>query len=103
MCLCCTSYAQEITQPADTTKTTISPFFQPQVVNFNAPLYILDNKEITEHELKTIEVSKIKEITVLKDSATTARYGERGSRGVVIIEMSDKALPSKHKKRSTIE
>lgn len=96
---CGVSYAQEISQ-TDTTKTTISPLLQPQVVNFNGPLYILDNKEISEHEMRALEVSKITSITVLKDSTSIARYGERGRRGVVIIEMSDK-VPPQHKKRST--
>lgn len=101
---CCSSaLAQEINQPADTTKTTISPMLKPQVVNFNAPLYYLGEKEISEHELRILDPHDIKAITVLKDSTATARYGERGRRGVVIIEMSQPLPPARNKKRSTIE
>lgn len=91
------------TQQTDSTSTSIAiretPFVQ---ADLNAPLYILDNKEIEYKEVSKINTDKIESIRVLKDAAATARYGERGSNGVVIIESKDfKKLPAK--KRSTIE
>jgi TonB-dependent SusC/RagA subfamily outer membrane receptor len=70
--------------------------------NLNAPLYILDNKEIEYADLNKIDTEKIQSITVLKDAASTAKYGARGVNGVIIIESKD-AKKLLHKKRPTIE
>lgn len=51
----------------------------------SSPLYIVDGAPIREQELGNIATSDIENITILKDAATTARYGSRGSNGVVVI------------------
>jgi TonB-linked SusC/RagA family outer membrane protein len=51
----------------------------------SSPLYVVDGSIIREQELSNIPNSDIENITILKDAATTARYGSRGSNGVVII------------------
>lgn len=51
----------------------------------SSPLYIVDNAPIREEELGAIATEDIENITILKDAATTARYGSRGANGVVII------------------
>jgi hypothetical protein len=63
-------------------KTLLSP-----IANFNAPLYLQDDKPITEETLAKINVDDIDSITILKDSASTKTYGEKGQRGVVLIAM----------------
>src|SRR5699024_9326888 len=50
----------------------------------NAPLYIVDGIEM-DNALQILSPSEIKSIDVLKDAASTAIYGARGSNGVVLI------------------
>jgi len=51
----------------------------------SSPLYIIDGAPIREEELGAIATEDIENITILKDAATTARYGSRGANGVVVI------------------
>ncbi|MDC8005586.1 SusC/RagA family TonB-linked outer membrane protein [Aureisphaera galaxeae] len=51
----------------------------------SSPLYVVDGAIIREQELGNIPNEDIENITILKDAATTARYGSRGSSGVVLI------------------
>jgi len=51
----------------------------------SSPLYIVDGATIREEDLGQIANEDIENITVLKDAATTARYGSRGANGVVVI------------------
>jgi TonB-dependent SusC/RagA subfamily outer membrane receptor len=62
----------------------------PGTVNFNAPLYMIGDKEISSDEVAKINVDDIESIAVLKDSASTKVYGEKGKRGVVLIAMKKK-------------
>ncbi|HLR37978.1 MAG TPA: SusC/RagA family TonB-linked outer membrane protein, partial [Chitinophagaceae bacterium] len=50
----------------------------------NAPLFIVDGIEM-DNALSILSPSEIKSIDVLKDAASTAIYGSRGSNGVVLI------------------
>lgn len=51
----------------------------------NEPLYIVDGAQISENDLNAINPNDIASISVLKDAATTAIYGARGSNGVVLV------------------
>eukprot|EP00657_Telonema_sp_P-1_P005892 TRINITY_DN236_c0_g1_i11.p1 TRINITY_DN236_c0_g1~~TRINITY_DN236_c0_g1_i11.p1 ORF type:complete len:857 (-),score=-76.50 TRINITY_DN236_c0_g1_i11:23-2593(-) len=51
----------------------------------SSPLYIVDGATIREEDLGQIANEDIENITILKDAATTARYGSRGASGVVVI------------------
>ena len=51
----------------------------------SSPLYIVDGSVIREEELGNIPNQDIESLTILKDAATTARYGSRGANGVVVI------------------
>lgn len=55
------------------------------VAGASSPLYIVDGAPIREQDLATIPNEDIDNITILKDAAMTARYGSRGSNGVVVI------------------
>lgn len=55
------------------------------VAGASSPLYIVDGAPIREQDLATIPNEDIENITILKDAAMTARYGSRGSNGVVVI------------------
>jgi TonB family protein len=48
-----------------------------------APMYILDGKEIK--DLSTVNPNDIESISVLKDKASEAIYGNKGANGVIII------------------
>jgi TonB-dependent SusC/RagA subfamily outer membrane receptor len=95
------AFCQE-TRQTDSTRTLIKIKETVELTDVNGPLYILDNKEIAYEDVNKINTDNIQTVTVLKDSTATARYGARGSRGVIIIESKDlKKHPAK--KRSTIE
>lgn len=51
----------------------------------SSPLYVIDGAPIREEELGAISPQDIENLTILKDAATTARYGSRGANGVVVI------------------
>lgn len=55
------------------------------VAGASSPLYIVDGAPIREQDLSNIPNEDIENITILKDAAMTARYGSRGSNGVVYI------------------
>ncbi len=55
------------------------------VAGASSPLYIVDGAPIREQDLASIPNEDIENITILKDAAMTARYGSRGSNGVVVI------------------
>ncbi|RFN58675.1 SusC/RagA family TonB-linked outer membrane protein [Marixanthomonas ophiurae] len=55
------------------------------VAGASSPLYIVDGAPIREQDLGNLAPEVIENITILKDAATTARYGSRGANGVVVI------------------
>ena len=55
------------------------------VAGASSPLYVVDGAPIREVDLANIPNEDIENITILKDAATTARYGSRGANGVVVI------------------
>ncbi|MGV3763381.1 M56 family metallopeptidase [Parapedobacter sp.] len=58
----------------------------------DAPLVILDGLELKKgFDMKTLDADAIASISVLKDAAATALYGNRGARGVVLITTKTKA------------
>ncbi|MFD2914900.1 M56 family metallopeptidase [Psychroserpens luteus] len=64
------------------------------------PLYILDDKIISQKEFQLIDANNIKSMNVIKDENAIKIYGEKGKNGVIIIKSkiyafvngSDKAL-----------
>ena len=55
----------------------------------NPPLFLLDDKEITEKQMKNIATDDIESISVLKDKSATDIYGDKGKNGVVIIHLKE--------------
>lgn len=53
----------------------------------NPPLYVVDGKEMNESEMKNINPDQIDEISVIKNKKSTAKYGEKGKNGVVLIKL----------------
>ncbi len=51
----------------------------------NAPLIILDGREISSEQLRALDPKTIQHISVIRDESATARYGERAIDGVVEI------------------
>ena len=54
--------------------------------NPNIPIFILDGFEVTVQKIYDMDISRINNITILKDAAATAMYGSRASNGVIVIE-----------------
>ncbi|SRR5712692_9338559 len=60
------------------------------IMGSNEPLYVIDGVEIApgpDGALTGINPYDIESIQVLKDAASTAMYGSRGSNGVILIRM----------------
>ena len=58
-----------------------------------APLIVIDEKPLAETKYKSlddIDKDDIKAITVLKNEDATAKYGEEGKNGVIVITMKEK-------------
>ncbi len=51
----------------------------------NQPLFLIDGKEVTDSELKDLDVSTIQSINVLKGEGSAKEFGEKGKNGVVQI------------------
>lgn len=61
---------------------------QPSIVD--SALIIVDDKEITKEEFDAINLGDVESFTVLKAPSAIKAYGEKGEKGVVIIEMKKK-------------
>jgi TonB-dependent SusC/RagA subfamily outer membrane receptor len=48
-------------------------------------LYILDGKEVSYEEMKSLSSYKIESVSVLKNEAAAKVYGEKGKNGVIIL------------------
>jgi TonB-dependent starch-binding outer membrane protein SusC len=49
------------------------------------PLYVIDGVPLTQAFFRNLNPSEIESVTVLKDAAATAIYGNRGTNGVILI------------------
>ncbi|WP_213521529.1 SusC/RagA family TonB-linked outer membrane protein [Nonlabens sp.] len=52
------------------------------------PLFIIDGAFVDEDNFRSLNPQDIKTVSVLRDAAATAIYGNRGANGVVVIETS---------------
>jgi TonB family protein len=62
-------------------------------MNFDStkkPIYILDDLEITDEDLKKVDVKIIESLAVIKGDKAVEKYGEKGRDGVVIIKVKKK-------------
>lgn len=50
------------------------------------PLYVIDGFPTTSDNFRTINSNDIESMTVLKDAAAVAEYGNRGSNGVIVVK-----------------
>ncbi|QKJ29998.1 hypothetical protein HQ865_09595 [Mucilaginibacter mali] len=48
-------------------------------------LIILNGKEITQKQFKKVSAGDLESVTVLKDAAAIAKYGDKGKKGVLIV------------------
>ena len=53
-------------------------------------LYIVNGKEISETDFRTIQPDDIESVTVLKDKNATEKYGAKGKDGVIEIQLKEK-------------
>jgi hypothetical protein len=67
----------------------INGVIEIKLKSHNPPLYILDEKEINESEMKNIDPSAVESINVLKDKSATDKYGEKGTNGVIEIKLKE--------------
>lgn len=55
------------------------------------PLFVVDGKEATKAEVDMIDKSRIKEVTVIKETSDLMKYGEKGKNGVILITLKPSA------------
>lgn len=58
---------------------------QGSITQDNSPLYVIDGFPLENANANSIDPADIESIDVLKDASATARYGARGSNGVILI------------------
>jgi hypothetical protein len=79
-----------VSPPASTqslkAKATWSILLQSAVGGATHPLIILNDKEITEEKMKSLDPKSIMEIKVIKGSDAFKQYGAKGMNGVIIIK-----------------
>ena len=63
------------------------------VADENAPLYLVDGQEVSSAIVTALDPSKLKDVTVLKDEASVAPYGEKGKNGVMLITLKQEKEP----------
>jgi len=63
-----------------------------------APLFIVNEKEITNEEMKQLKPENIDSLTVLKGESAVKAYGERATDGVIIITLKDYYSTNSNKK-----
>jgi TonB-dependent SusC/RagA subfamily outer membrane receptor len=58
---------------------------QPALSSVNTPMFMLDNRKISEVDFFQLDASKVVSVSVLKGDAAIAAYGEEGKNGVILI------------------
>lgn len=64
----------------------------------DAPLVIVDGKEVTAEIMSALNPEKIQTVSVLKDEASVKVYGEKGKNGVILVTL----IPSGQKDMTVI-
>ena len=59
--------------------------YNVQVKAEHSPLVILDETEVSTETMEKLNPENIESITVLKDVSATAKYGQKGKYGVILI------------------
>src|SRR3546814_7251917 len=49
------------------------------------PLILIDNVEVSTHDLSRMHPDDIQSFSILKDATATALYGARGANGVILV------------------
>ena len=57
---------------------------------YGQPLYMVNDKEITQKELASINEQNIASVSIIKDNNAIKNYGDKGKNGVVLIKMKNK-------------
>ncbi|RYG52535.1 MAG: hypothetical protein EOO01_06390 [Chitinophagaceae bacterium] len=85
--------------------TEKNPVFKPFSVRaskkpatIKTPLYIIDGDPVSEATFQKMNPDGIASITILKDTATVAKYGDSGRNGVLIITTKKAAASAKRQK-----
>jgi hypothetical protein len=53
------------------------------------PLFLVDGRELPQDTLNNLYPDQVESMTVLKDSASVKKYGEKGKNGVILIKLKD--------------
>lgn len=69
------------------TPTTIHLYCGPVKPNLPPPLYVVNGKPLDKFQLSSLNPNQIDSISILKGAAATARYGDLGKYGVVIVKI----------------
>ena len=54
------------------------------------PLYIVEEKEVTEEFIRELKPDDVESVTVLKNKSASEKYGEKGKNGVIEIKLKKK-------------
>ncbi|MCK0156304.1 TonB-dependent receptor [Cellulophaga sp. F20128] len=72
-------------KPGSTSAITVRGATSGGFAGNSLPLYVIDNVIATKSLFDALDVSEVKNVTVLKDAASAAVYGARAANGVVLV------------------
>jgi TonB-linked SusC/RagA family outer membrane protein len=72
-------------KPGSTSAITVRGATSAGFAGNNEPLYVIDNVIATKSLFDALDVSEVKNVSVLKDAASAAVYGARAANGVVLV------------------
>jgi hypothetical protein len=89
-----TAFGQEKVEEQKSSETGGVRIVSAKTIAGDAPLYIVDDVETTAEEISKLDPKLIESINVLKTAKDIEPYGEKGKRGVILIEMKGKKKKS---------
>ena len=83
-----------------TSKTHLKPTAPIAIMSTisNKPLWIIEGMKRDETFMKSLDPNDIESINVIKDSTSTAPYGDAGKNGVIIISLKKESVRNSIKK-----
>ncbi|TAE15002.1 MAG: SusC/RagA family TonB-linked outer membrane protein [Bacteroidetes bacterium] len=56
------------------------------ITGSNTPLYVIDGVPVAAGDFSALNANDFESVTVLKDAASTSKYGSRGANGVIVVK-----------------
>lgn len=65
---------------------SVADYIASNIISNSSPVILLDGVQVSAQTILDIDLTRIKNVVVLKDAAATASYGMRGGNGVIAVQ-----------------